>query len=71
MSDDLRRAGLPIRHAGSFGFDFAATEWFHDATTDRYSVRVAVPDLPTAIWDELTDAIAAWWFAHQGRSAAA
>lgn len=71
MSDDLRRAGLPIRHAGSFGFDFAATEWFHDATTDRYSVRVAVPDLPTAIWDELTEAIAAWWSAHPGRSAAA
>ncbi|CAL80252.1 hypothetical protein BRADO6648 [Bradyrhizobium sp. ORS 278] len=71
MSDDLRRAGLPIRHAGSFGFDFAATEWFHDATTDRYSVRVAVPDLPTTLWDELTDAIAAWWSAHQGRSAAA
>lgn len=71
MSEDLRRAGLPIRHAGSFGFDFAATEWFHDATTDRYSVRVAVPDLPTAIWDELTGAIAGWWSAHQGRSAAA
>ncbi|CCD94612.1 conserved hypothetical protein [Bradyrhizobium sp. ORS 375] len=71
MSDDLKRAGLPIRHAGSFGFDFAATEWFHDATTDRYSVRVAVPDLPTAVWDDLTGAIAAWWSAHQGRSAAA
>ena len=71
MSDDLRRAGLPIRHAGSFGFDFAATEWFHDATTGRYSVRVAVPDLPTGTWDELTKAIAAWWSAHHGRSAAA
>jgi len=71
MSEDLRRAGLPIRHAGSFGFDFAATEWFHDATTDRYSVRVAVPDLPAAIWDELTGAVAAWWSAHPGRSAAA
>lgn len=71
MSEDLRRAGLPIRHAGSFGFDFAATEWFHDATTDRYSVRVAVPDLPGALWDELTDAIATWWSLHQGRSAAA
>ena len=71
MSDDLRRTGLPIRHAGSFGFDFAATEWFHDATTGRYSVRVAVADLPTALWDELTQAIADWWSAHQGSSATA
>jgi hypothetical protein len=71
MSDDLRRTGLPIRHAGSFGFDFAATEWFHDATTGRYSVRVTAADLPTALWDELTQAIADWWSAHQGSSAAA
>ncbi|MGY4624606.1 hypothetical protein [Bradyrhizobium sp. USDA 4486] len=65
MSRDLSRAGFPIRHAGSFGFDFAATEWFHDATTDEYSVRVAVPDLPTEPWNELPAAIAAWWRAHQ------
>ena len=65
MSCDLRRQGFPIRHAGSFGFDFAATEWFHDATTDRYSVRVAVPDLPTELWNELAAAIARWWVAHQ------
>jgi hypothetical protein len=71
MSHDLGRAGLPIRHAGSFGFDFAATEWFHNATTERYSVRVAVPDLPTAIWDDLVAAIAKWWLAHQGRAIAA
>ena len=65
MSDDLSRGGLPIRHAGSFGFDFAATEWFHNSTTDRYSVRVAVPDLPTALWDDLTQAVARWWVTHQ------
>ncbi|MCA1474731.1 hypothetical protein [Bradyrhizobium sp. NBAIM08] len=65
MSCELRRAGFPIRHAGSFGFDFAATEWFHDATTDQYSVRVAVPDLPTEVWDDLTAAIARWWRGHQ------
>ena len=52
-------------HAGSFGFDFAATEWFHDATTDQYSVRVAVPDLPTELWNDLAIAIARWWLAHQ------
>ncbi len=65
MSSELRREGFPIRHAGSFGFDFAATEWFHDATTDQYSVRVAVPDLPTELWDDLAAAIARWWVTHQ------
>ncbi|NOJ45463.1 hypothetical protein [Bradyrhizobium archetypum] len=71
MSRDLARAGLPIQHAGSFGFDFAATEWFHNPTTHRYSVRIAVPDLPSAIWDDLVAAIAQWWPAHQGQVAAA
>ncbi|MFK4507667.1 hypothetical protein [Bradyrhizobium daqingense] len=66
MSRDLSEAGFPIRHAGSFGFDFAATEWFHEATTDRYRVRVAVPDLPTEVWDDLTAAIARWWREHEG-----
>jgi hypothetical protein len=66
MSRDLSGKGFPIRHAGSFGFDFAATEWFHDATTDRYSVRVAVPDLPTESWKDLAAAIAGWWARHQG-----
>lgn len=65
MSGDLSAKGFPIRHAGSFGFDFAATEWFHDATTDRYSVRVAVPDLPTELWNDLAAAIAAWWTSNQ------
>ncbi|QAU39500.1 hypothetical protein [Bradyrhizobium guangdongense] len=67
MSHDLSRKGHPIRHAGSFGFDFAATEWFHDATTDRYSVRVAVPDLPTRPWNDLAAAIAEWWRSNQCR----
>lgn len=65
MSSELRGEGFPIRHAGSFGFDFAATEWFHDATTDQYSVRVAIPDLPTELWNDLAAAIARWWMAHQ------
>ncbi|WP_225678080.1 hypothetical protein [Bradyrhizobium hereditatis] len=65
MSGDLAGAGLPIQHAGSFGFDFAATEWFHNPTTRRYSVRIAVPDLPMAIWGDLITAIAQWWSAHQ------
>lgn len=67
LSRDLSRQGYPIRHAGSFGFDFAATEWFHDATSDRYSVRIAVPDLPTELWNDLAVAIAHWWASNQGR----
>jgi hypothetical protein len=70
MSRDLAEAGLPIQHAGSFGFDFAATEWFRNPTTDRYSVRIAVPDLPAAIWDDLVAAIAKWWSAQQWQVAA-
>ena len=65
MSRDLSGEGFPIRHAGSFGFDFAATEWFHDATADEYSVRVAVPDLPTELWKDLAAAIAEWWASNQ------
>jgi hypothetical protein len=57
----LSKMGLLIRHAGSFGFDFGATEWFHDSITDRYLVRIAVPDMPTALWDEVAEAIAQWW----------
>jgi hypothetical protein len=66
LSEDLGRSGFPIRHAGSFGFDFAATEWFHNPATGRYSVRVAVPDLPSALWDDLVASIARWWSIHQG-----
>jgi hypothetical protein len=71
MSEDLGRTGFPIRHAGSFGFDFAAAEWFRDISTDGYSVRIAVPDLPTAHWDDLTKAVADWWVANRPASIAA
>jgi hypothetical protein len=65
LSEDLRKAGFPIRRAGSFGFDFAATEWFRNPATDRYSIRLAVPDLPSPIWSDLTASIAQWWSARQ------
>jgi len=61
MSSELSAVGFPIRHAGSFGFDFAATEWFYDPTANRYSVRVAIPDLPSELWSDLTLAIRDWW----------
>jgi hypothetical protein len=64
---DLGREGLPLRHAGSFGFDFGAAEWSMDKVRDRYVVRIAVADLPTSLWDEVIAAVAAWWKAHERR----
>jgi hypothetical protein len=64
---DLGEAGLPLHHAGSFGFDFGAAEWFHDRSRDRYAVRIAVPDLPTALWDGVAQAVARWWSMHDGQ----
>jgi hypothetical protein len=66
LCDDLGRAGLPLRHAGSFGFDFGAAEWCYDRIGDRYVVRLAIPDLPSTAWDEVTSAVAAWWGARAG-----
>ncbi|MGY2904741.1 hypothetical protein [Bradyrhizobium sp. URHC0002] len=62
---DLGRKGLPLRHAGSFGFDFGAAEWSMDRIRDRYVVRIAVADLPTSLWHEVIAAVAAWWNAHE------
>jgi hypothetical protein len=67
MSEDLGRAGLPIRHAGSFGFDFATTEWFCDPASGEYFIRVSVPDLPTALWDDLMEAIVGWSLTRERR----
>ena len=69
LGRDLGAARLPIRHAGSFGFDFAAAEWFRDTVRDRHVVRIAVPDLPTEIWDHTVDAIIDWWKQNVGKSA--
>jgi hypothetical protein len=62
---DLGRRSLPLRHAGSFGFDFGAAEWSLDRFRNRYVVRIAVADLPTSLWDEVVAAVAAWWDAHE------
>ena len=70
MSDELRRAGLPVRHAGSFGFDFAAAEWCHASTSDGYCVRISVADLPEQLWDAVIAAVAAWWRSRLRRAAA-
>jgi hypothetical protein len=67
LSADLGRRGLPLRHAGSFGFDFGAAEWSKDRIRDRYVVRIAAADLPTSLWDEVIAAVGAWWKARERR----
>jgi hypothetical protein len=67
MCSDLSRVGLALRHAGSFGFDFGAAEWCRDRSRDRYLVRLAVPDLPTSVWQHTVESVAAWWSAREHR----
>jgi hypothetical protein len=71
LADDLRKSGLPLRHAGSFGFDFGAAEWFYHNIGNRYAVRIAVADLPTALWDRVAQAVAEWWSRYEKRKSVA
>jgi hypothetical protein len=66
---DVRSAGLPIRHAGSFGFDFVAAEWFRDTLHDRSVIRIAIADLPTPLMDKIIVEIGKWWLKNNPKAA--
>jgi hypothetical protein len=57
----LAGRGLPVRHAGSFGFDFVAVEGFFDTGANQRLLRVAMADLPSPICTRVADEISDWW----------
>jgi len=58
-------SGLPVKHAGSFGFDFVALDWCADPIDRTNSIRVCGADLPLQLTDEIGQKIAAWCL-HRG-----
>jgi len=61
MAAFLRRLGIPVRHAGSFGFDFLAIDGFFDTGADRNVLRLAFADFPTELCARLADGITSLW----------
>jgi hypothetical protein len=66
LATQLAVQGLPVQHAGSFGFDFVAMEWCPDPINRTNSIRIAGADLPLDMIDEVGQRIGAWWLCHAG-----
>ena len=56
----LHSARLPIRHAGSFGFDFAVADAFPAIDSDNFVLRIGFGDLPDELVRTMVDEIGIW-----------
>ena len=59
LATELAAHGLPVRHAGSFGFDFVAVEAWCDPD-GRSALRVSGGDIAPELGEEIGRRIAAW-----------
>lgn len=53
MAMDLTAQGFPVRHAGSFGFDFIAVEAYSDPVDARCVLRICGGDIPVDMSEEI------------------
>jgi hypothetical protein len=59
LSRRLRLKGLPVKYAGSFGFDFSALDAFPNGAA--YGTRLTFPDAPSATVKKLAEEISSSW----------
>ncbi|MFO1090867.1 MAG: hypothetical protein U1E46_14945 [Hyphomicrobiales bacterium] len=60
LARTIADAGLPARHAGSFGFDFFGCEWFRQTSSGRFGVRISMCDAPQALAADVAAIVREW-----------
>jgi hypothetical protein len=53
-------AGIPARHAGSFGFDFFGCDWFEDPADGTIGLRLSTGDLPISLVERAGATLVSW-----------